>query len=473
MFAPLFGTKRISTSQEPRNMRAVRPQLEHLEERCVPAVDPVLEWNNIALQALRVEHTSVFDPDTIGPTKQARALAIVHAAIFDACNSINGKFQPYLIDAHRPSDGPASKVAAIAQAAHDTLEALFPAQEATFDAALKQSLKRVKNSTMRLHGRMVGMEVADAILDMRSDDGNSDNGAGYMPTGAQGNHDVDPLHPGQGFYGPNYGAVDPFVINQADIASVYRAPPPPALDSPEYIAAFNEVKDKGAKGDLTSPTTRTAEQTEIGIFWGYDGTPGLGTPPVLYNQIVQTIAVQQGNTMAQNARLFALVNLSMTDAGIACWETKYFYDFWRPIMAIRNDNTPLDGTVAQVDWEPLGAPASNPFPGQTNFTPPFPAYTSGHATFGASTFQILARFYRTDNISFTIGSDEFNGMTRDQDGTVRPIVYRSYSSFSQAKVENAESRIWLGIHWRFDAVQGIAMGDAIANAVFTSVLRPK
>src|SRR5262249_1804362 len=167
----------------------------------------------------------------------------------------------------------------------------------------------------------------------------------------------------------------------------------PALTSLQSTTAYYEALLFGGDG-TTTPTLRTPEQTQIGIFWGYDGSANLGTPPRLYNQIVRVIAADHHNTMEQNARLFALVNIAMADAGIECWDTKYTYDFWRPIVAIRNggtDGNPL--TVGLPNWAPLGAPATNAVgTGVLNFTPPFPAYTSGHATFGAAAFHTVADF---------------------------------------------------------------------------------
>lgn len=181
---------------------------------------------------------------------------------------------------------------------------------------------------------------------------------------------------------------------------------------------------------------------------------------------------EQHNSVYENARLFALVNIAMADGGIQSWDVKYLYDFWRPIIAIRAanaDGNPL--TVREADWMPLGAPRSND-PGGTNFTPPFPAYTSGHATFGAATFRTLADFYGRDDITFSFTSDEFNGVTKDQNGSARPVVTRTYRSFSQAAEENGQSRIYLGIHWSFDKVHGIAAGNAIADYAFATLMQP-
>src|SRR5262249_24042119 len=221
-------------------------------------------------------------------------------------------------------------------------------------------------------------------------------------------------------------------------------------------------------------TVRTPEQTEIGIFWGYDGRPGLGTPPRLYNQIVRTIAMQEHNTETDNARLFALVNIAMADAGLVCWNRKYDDDFWRPILGIRaGDSDGNSLTAGDATWTPLGAQVSNPRPGETNFTPNFPSYTSGHATFGAAAFKMLERFYDTDYITFTFVSDEFNGITRAADGQVRPVVPRTFHSFSEAAEENGQSRIYLGIHWAFDKTEGILCGDHVADYVFDNFLHPR
>jgi hypothetical protein len=161
----------------------------------------------------------------------------------------------------------------------------------------------------------------------------------------------------------------------------------------------------------------------------------------------------------------------MADSGISCWDDKYQFEFWRPVTGIRSGA--IDGnsrTTGDATWTPLGAPNDNG--GGTNFTPPFPSYASGHATFGAALFETMARFFGTNHISFTIGSDEFNGVTADQNGNVRPVVTRSFTSFSQAAEENGQSRIYLGIHWSFDKVQGIRQGTSIADFVFRNYLLP-
>lgn len=238
------------------------------------------------------------------------------------------------------------------------------------------------------------------------------------------------------------------------------------------------MKNVGGDGVVT-PTQRTPEQTFAGIFWAYDGTPSLCAPPRLYNQITVQIGDQTHLAPIELARLLALVNVAMADAGFSLWESKYHWDFWRPITGIRESDAGTgptgagDGnalTVGDPSFRPLGAPASNLH--GPNFTPPFPAYPSGHAGFGGAIFEILRRFYGTDRLGFTFVSDEFNGVTRGNDGNVRPYMSRSFSTLSQAEEENGQSRIYLGIHWSFDKTAGINQGRQIADYIFAHTFLP-
>jgi hypothetical protein len=250
------------------------------------------------------------------------------------------------------------------------------------------------------------------------------------------------------------------------------------MESAAYTTAYNEVLNLG--GDVThTPTQRTAEQTEIGIYWAYDGTPSLCAPPRLYNQIVIELT-SRSNDVMKLARLLALVHTAMADAGIAIWESKYYYHFWRPVTGIREADAGTgptgagDGnpdTQGDTGFMPLGAPASN-LTGP-NFTPPFPAYPSGHAGFGGALFQMLRNVYRTDRVAFTFTSDELNGITAGNDGVVRPLKPRSFNSFSQAEEENGQSRIYLGIHWAFDKTAGISQGRRVANYVYRNAFQPE
>jgi len=434
-------------------------------------VDTVLEWNAIAIEAGKLDHGVGAPHLQGGPTATSRALGIVHGAIYDAVNAIDGSYAPWLVtDVHAQKS--ASIDAAIAQAGHDTLVALYPYLSSMFDSALASDLARLPSGTAK-KGVAVGKAVAAEVLSVRAHDG-SDLPMDYTPGTLPGEWRPDPLHPTQNALGPDWGKVAPFGMQSA---SQFQIPAPPALTSQEYADAYNEVKSLGS----ATSTTRTADQTIAGIYWGYDGTPGLGTPPRLYNQIAQVIAKQQHNTEVENARFFALINFAMADAGIACWNDKFTHNFWRPITAIReNDpgtgptglgsNNPYLVGQGDVNWTPLGAPNDNG--GGTNFTPPFPAYASGHATFGAALFKTMADYYGTDNISFTFVSDEFNGITKDQNGDTRPLIPRSFSSLSQAMEENGQSRIYLGIHWHFDKVEGITCGTHIADYNFSHILQP-
>jgi hypothetical protein len=458
-----FGPRFEATHDEPRS----RPR--HRE-------DLVRRWNEIALIADALDHTPValgenrVFGEQFGPCRASRALAIVHVAIFEAVNAIAGGYQSYT--GLPPAPPGTSMNAAIAQAAHDTLAALYPSQRASLDDLLADDLSQPPHGRPKMDGIDLGERAAKAILDLRADDGSQHAeprvGIEYITSDEPGRWRQDPISQIPLALGTYWGKVTPFILQSG---KQFRVKPPPALASPAYTAAFNELKLLGGDGVVT-PTERTAEQTRIGIYWGYDGTPGLGTPPRLYNQIAVKIADQMGTNAVELARLLALVNGALADMGIAVWESKYVYDFWRPITGIREAQT--DGNPATIrdrNYTPLGAPASN-LDGP-DFTPPFPAYPSGHAGFGAALFETLRNFYGTDHIAFTFVSDEFNGVTQDSDGTVRPRISRSFASLSEAEEENGQSRIYLGIHWAFDKTEGIVQGQRVADYVFQNAFAPQ
>ncbi len=429
----------------------------------VPSSDIILVWNQVMLDANAADSRLLLK-DQGGPTRDSRAFAIISVAMFDALNSITHRYEPYLTELS--GYNAADPTAAVSTAARDTLLSLFPQQARTFRSAFTAAMANVPAGTARNKGIDLGRRVALAILAERSND-NSNVSMPYTPSNLPGYHQPDPLHPNQGFHVPLWGFVDPFVMTNVH---AHLSSPPPALDSFEYAVGYQELLNfGGAEGQY--PTLRSKQDTVTGIFWAYDGTPGLGTPPRLYNQVVRTIAIQKRNTVESNARLFALVNLAMADAGIQCWYTKYYYELWRPIVGIRNgDNDTNEFTTGDPTWRPLGAPATNGAGDGVNFTPPFPAYGSGHASFGAAAFSITSRFYGTGDIRFRFTSDEYNGINRGSDGKVRPVITRTYNSLDEAILENATSRIFLGIHWPYDASGGIDSGIEIADEVFNSVL---
>jgi PAP2 superfamily len=446
--------------------------------------DTVGRWNNIAINASGLDHTPVAPSEQrvfgeqLGPCRASRAMAIVHIAMFDTVNAVVGGYYQSYTGVRAPV-GPISLSAAVSQAAHDTLAALFPSQAEGFDTLLAEDLGEIKNKNAKANGVALGRRAAAMILALRANDGSQTAeprvGIDHLTSDLPGHWRQDPISLIPLALGGHWGECIPFVLESS---SQFRVPPPPAMDSREYAVAYNEVKRLGGDGVIT-PTERTPEQTQIGIFWAYDGTPSLCAPPRLYNQIALQIADQMGSSDIEVARLLALINVAMAEAGLAIWESKYFYDFWRPITGIRESDpgtgpTGLgDGNAATIGdptFMPLGAPASN-LTGP-NFTPPFPAYPSGHAGFGGALFQTLRNFYGTDDIPFTFVSDEFNGITRANDGKVRPLIPRSFSSLSQAEEENGQSRIYLGIHWAFDKTEGIAQGRRVADYVFEHVFVP-
>jgi hypothetical protein len=446
-------------------------------------LDAIRRWNQISIDASGLDHTPPGPLETriwkeqLGPGRASRAIAIVHIAMFDALNAIVGGYKSYT--GVQAAPGPISMEAAISQAAHDTLSALFTAQVAAFDARLAEDLAGVKNDNAKANGIDLGKRAAAAILAVKTNDGSEIPepmmGVGYIPGELPGQWRQDPISRLPIALGAHWGGCKPFVLQSG---SQFRVPPFPDLTSPEYTAAYNEVKNVGGDGVVT-PTTRTDDQTLAGLYWAYDGTPSLCAPPRLYNQITVHIADQMGTDGIQLARLLALVNVAMADSGIAIWDSKYYYNIWRPITGIRESDPGTgpsllgDGnpdTVGDQNWTPLGAPASNL--AAPNFTPPFPAYPSGHAGFGGSLFQTLRRFYGTDDIAFTFVSDELNGVTKDNQGNVRPLVPRSFSSLSQAEEENGQSRIYLGIHWKFDKTESITLGRQVGDYVFDNAFVP-
>jgi hypothetical protein len=433
-------------------------------------------WNTVALTASAVDHTNVMAGGVpvfgtqLGPTRTSRALAIVQIAVFDAVNAIDGGYQSYTGIAKAPAG--ASLDAAVGTAAHDTLVALYPAQGPALHMLLALDLAMQPGGHARADGVATGRRAAAAILALRADDGSDREepvvGVDYFPGDGPGEWRPDPVSQSPIALGAWWYEVRPFVMTAAD---QFRVPPPPALDSAEYAAAFEEVKLVGGDGVVT-PTLRTPEETVEGIYWGYDGTPLLGAPPRMYNQIAVQIAAQRDTDGVRLARLLALLNTAMADACLAVWETKYVYRFWRPVTAIREaDGDGNPATDADPTFTPLGAPASN-LVGQPDFTPPFPAYPSGHAGIGGAAFEVLRAFYGTDAIAFTFVSDEYNGHTRDNDGHVRPRLPDHYASLTEAEAANAHSRILLGIHWAFDASRGLEQGHAVARWTYANAFRP-
>lgn len=384
------------------------------------AADSVLRWNTAALDAIRKERTP--------PPVAARNLAILHVAIFDAVNAITGKHKHYLVDI-RPLAG-ASPEAAAAAAAHRVLVQLYPAERATFDKVLSESMAGGADGNGKTFGRDLGHFVAGRVLASRNEDG-MELVVAYAPQAAPGVWQRTPPDFAEPVL-PHWPQVKPFAMGRD---KPLHPKDPPRLTDPEYATAFSEVKELGAVNSLT----RTKDQTEIAHFWADDA--GTCTPPGHWNLIAQTVARQKGMTLAENARLFALLNVALADAGILCWDCKYKISYWRPVTGIRNavqDGNPK--TKADAAWTPLLR------------TPPFPSYTSGHSTFSGAAATVLTDLLG-DHVRFQTTSDSLPGVTR------------SFDSFWAAANEAGRSRIYGGIHWEFDNSEGLSLGKSLGRVV--------
>lgn len=449
------------------------------------ATDPILFWNALTNDANKFDHTAPMKGTAQGgPTRSSRATAIVHLAMHDAFFGVAGG-QPLYLGAAAPApytgvQNARAQSAAVSIAAETTLSALYPEQAPTFAAAASAlTAENGTDATASQYGRTVAL----ALLQARSGDG-ADAPLQRTPfpySLARPHHRADPLNAQPEPLGAYWGRVRPFAIQSQHPLAAF-----PAINTAKYKADHQEVLVKGGAASQSS-TTRSSLETVIGLYWAYDGARKLGTPPRLYNDIVRTIAVSKGNTWAQNARLFALVNAAMGDAGIYAWHWKYFYDLWRPILGVReyDPNFGWDAKPgSQVDplcdpfWRPLGAPKTNDISlGARSFTPPFPAYPSGHATFGAAVFEMVRLFYQQldpaahtydvdeeDNISFEFVSDELDGISTDNDGAVRTRHVRRVRSLALAMYENSISRIFLGVHWRFDGTSAHNLADMLVSS---------
>ncbi len=383
------------------------------------STDPVLAWNQTLLEAIRRDATA--------PPVASRFMAMVHAAIYDAVAAIENK--PSLFVALDAPVGTSAE-AAVAAAAHRVLLYAYPAQKTAFDTALASSLAGIPDGQGKTDGLALGRATADAVIAIRSRDGWND----FEPY--VGSTDVGAWRPTAPMFAPallpQWATLEPFTL---DSPSQFRPVAPPAITSVEYASAVTEVQ---LLGSATS-TARTAEQTEIARFWADNG--GTYTPPGHWNQIAAEVATAEGNSLADNARLFAELNLALADAAITAWDAKYAYGFLRPITAVREagqDNN--DGTIADRSWTPFLV------------SPPFPEYVSGHSTFSGAAAAILTDAFGT-NVTFTTAS---LGM---------PGIERTFTSFTQAADEAGRSRIYGGIHFEFSNQVGLAAGRNVAAQV--------
>jgi membrane-associated phospholipid phosphatase len=430
------------------------------------SADVVTDWNDQWMNAIRQAPA--------GPPVMARSGAMVMTSIYNAVNAVDQTHQPY--GGFNVTGAPGtSREAAAAQAAHDVMQHLYPAQSAQWTAQLTTSLAPIPNGAGKTAGIQLGMSSASHMIALRTNDG-TQLPENYLAGGNPGDY----VNPNGG--NPNFG-VNPNAGNFTTWAMTSGSQFRPGrlssygtmanfLASQEYADNYNDVKMYGRVNSWTPAD----EEYQIAFFWAND-RDGTYKPLGHLFDITQTIADRElasltaDERLSANARLFALVGLAMADAGIAAWDCKYNTDFdlWRPITAIRRGST--DGnanTIEDLNWEPLnhvdpdGAGSMLPDP----FTPPFPAYISGHATFGAAHAEIMRNYFGDNDIiqggPLTIGTDDpyVVGLTR------------TFTSWADMARENGRSRIYLGVHYQFDADDAYTTGTGLANLVFNNYLLP-
>jgi PAP2 superfamily len=389
-----------------------------------PDVNVVIQWNRTLLAIVR---TSGAQPATVHPT---RSFAIMHAAIYDAVNAIDRTHAPYLVRLSHVSRF-ASEDAAAASAAHKVLVAVYPTFQAMLDNQLQQSLAVIPDGADKTEGVGIGTTVADEILKLRSDDGSSAAPIPFVftnPPAPGAYQSTPPNFPKQPQF-THWAGVTPFALERAN---QFRPGPPPSLTSDVYSDVFNEVKSLGIAGS----TTATPDQALTGRFWN-------GAIQNYWNEIAQTAALAHRLTTAQDARLFALLNLSLADGVIAFYDAKYTYNFWRPVTAIRE---------AAIDGNPQTLPDPNWLPEVGNTTPD-PSYPGAHAVISAAAAFVLDSLFGKHHFDFNVTSE------------VLPGVERTFNSFDAANEEATLSRIFAGVHFRSDLTTGQTLGRQVADFV--------
>jgi membrane-associated phospholipid phosphatase len=383
-----------------------------------PDVNPVIDWNKTLLTIVR---TKGAQSPTVHPT---RSFAMLHAAIYDAVNSIDRTHDPLLVGLLRVPQT-ASQDAAAAVAAHEILAALYPSFQSAIDAQLEQSLGRLPNDADTKEGIRVGRAAAAAVLALRSDDGADAPPIPYVFGTAPGSYQSTPPNfPSQPQF-THWSRVTPFLLRRAD---QFRPGPPPELTSDVYTDVFNQVKSVG----IANSTAATADQALTGRFWN-------GNIQNYWNEIAQTAAMAHGLTTAKTARLFVLLNAALADGVIAFYDAKYTYNFWRPVTAIRGASAAGNPrTLSDPTWLP-----------ESGNTAPDPSYPGAHAVISGAAAHILAVFFG-DHFDFAVTSE------------VMPGVQRNFHSFSAAEQEASLSRIFAGVHFLSDETAGQRLGHELA-----------
>lgn len=396
------------------------------EQNSDQPVNAVIEWNKTLLAIVRT-------PGAQSPTiHSTRNFAILHAAIYDAVNDIEPEFRPYRV---RLTDvpGSASKIAAADQAAHDVLVSLYPTFQASLDIELQQDLAALSDDERKAQGIAVGQAVASQLLAARSSDGANVPPPAHVAGTQPGDYQLTPPNFAHADF-TQWARVTPFALERAD---KFHPGPPPELTSDTYTEVFNEVKRLG----FFSSTTRTPEQTQIGMFWN-------GNIQDFWNEIAQTAALRRHLNLEHSARLFALLNISLADTTIAFFEAKYTYNFWRPVTAVQSAGT---------DGNPKTEPNSTWLPLSTK-TAPDPSYPGAHSAISRAGATVLS-FYFGNQFAFDVTSESLPGVTRH------------FTSFAGAADEAGVSRIYAGQHFRTDHVAGKNVGRQVAASIDRSILR--
>ncbi len=396
----------------------------------------VAKWNQLATDAV-VKFNAGDAAGGIPPMIESRMYAMAFSAAHDALNAIDARYQPYLTNANMSN---ASPDAAVAAAVHDVMVAQLPPLHTDLDAAYNAALAGITDGDKKTNGIALGKQMAAAINAARQNDGSANAAIPYVPGSAPGNYRFTPPFDGPPFNGfaalPAWGNVKPFV---ATSGAQFRAPPPYRVTDAAYTADFNEIKRLGA----ATGSTRTPEQSEIGRFW-------LESAPLGWNRIAATLAKSRSLNGWDQARLFALVHLAVADGYISSFDSKYFYNFWRPITAVRladSDGNP--DTAGDPNWQTFDP-----------VTPPIPDYPSAHATAGGAASAVMRAALGSDDVAFT------------QTSTTLPGVTRSFTKLSQAATENNLSRIYVGYHFRLAIDEGLKQGDAVGKLVVQTRLQP-
>lgn len=383
----------------------------------------VVDWNR---QLLAIEQTPGAQPATVHAT---RSFALLQTAIYDSVVSTTHEGSPYAFEVVAPTG--ARPDAAADQAAHDVLAALFPAFASELDTALTQELAGIPSGPARDAGIAAGARVATLVLALRANDGSANPPPVFVAGSQPGNYQVTPPNVGKQPAFTGWGAVTPWVLAAGD---QFRPAPPPALDSATWAQAINEVHRLG--GGQGSPSARTADQTQIGLFWA---------PPIwnTWNEIADGQLVDRHSDLETASHVLADLDLTVADSVIAFYDAKYTYAFWRPITAIRA-GTPGNPAADPADpsWNPLTATALDP------------SYPGAHATVSEAAATVLSEFFGS-HVDLTVHSDAsgFASVTRD------------FSSFQAAAAEASLSRILAGQHTSIDEDAGTSLGRHVAQAV--------